>query len=307
MAEVREVDLSVPDGRFAGAVCTIGVFDGVHEGHRWIIAQALRDARARGARCIILTFDIDPDEVFGGASFRKLMSNEERICALAGAGADEVAVLPFDGTLAASEPQAFLDAVFAGGAPAALHVGSDFRFGRGAAGTVDDLAAWAGEHGAAVHAHDLLEQDGRCISSTRVRALLERGAVAQAAELLGRPYALSGIVEHGREAGREMGIRTANLAVPERMRVLGDGVYAAYALVDGARYKAAVSVGVPPTFADEACADVEAHILDFEGDLYGKSLTLGFVAHLRPMQRFDETSELIAAIESDIAWVRANL
>ncbi len=307
MAEVFEIDLSAPDERLAGAVCTIGVFDGVHRGHMLIIDDALRDARARGARCIVMTFDRDPDEMFAGGGFKKLMSNEQRICALAGTGADAVAVLPFGRTLADSSPDGFLDAVLSGALPAALHVGSDFRFGCGATGTVADLAGWGEEQGVAVHAHDLLRIGGERVSSTRIRGLLAFGEVAQAAELLGHPYACAGIVEHGREAGREMGIRTANLTVPEELRALGDGVYAAYAIVGGERYRAAVSVGIPPTYDDVATANMEAHILSFDGDLYGEPISLEFAAHLRPMQRFERTADLIAAIESDIAWVKGNL
>lgn len=307
MAEVFEVALGQPQGRFAGQVCTIGVFDGVHEGHRWLIGEALGDARQRGECCIVITFASDPDERFGGSGFRKIMGNGERIAALARSGADAVAVLPFDEALAALAPDAFLDAVFAQGAPAAIHVGSDFRFGRAAAGAAADLAAWGRAHGCAVHAHDLLERAGARISSTRVRSMLAAGDVRAAAALLGHPYEIAGIVRHGREAGREMGIRTANLEIPADALALADGVYAAYAIVGGERYRAAVSVGIPPTFEDEARANVEAHILDFNGDLYGQAIALQFIERLRPMQRFERTADLIAAIEGDIAWVQQNL
>lgn len=301
-----KVDLSDPDIRFDGAVCTIGVFDGLHSGHEHIISMSIEDARSRGVLCIAITFDVDPDELFGGTAFKKIMSNPQRIEALVGSGVDAVAILSFD-EVSSREPDRFLDALFLNGAPAAIRVGSNFRYGAKAAGNVSDLEEWGRDHGVEVHAHDLLKVDGDRVSSTRVRSLLEEGDVAEAAKLLGHEYAFTGKVEHGREAGRDMGIRTANLFVPDDMRVLADGVYAAYALVDGKRYKAAVSVGVSPTFSDSAKSNMEAHILGFEGDLYGKAITVEFVEYLRPMQRFDDTKDLVAAIQGDITWVQENL
>lgn len=291
----------------AGPVCVIGVFDGVHRGHRFIIDEAKQDAATRGVPCQIVTFSVDPDELFCAEGLRKIMSNEQRLEALAATGVDDVRVLPFTRTFAALSPAAFLDDVLGEQAPSAIHVGCDFRFGAQAAGTVADMSAWAAAHGAAFVGHDLMEQDGSPVTSTRIRALLGQGDVEGASALLGHPYSIAGDVIHGREAGREMGIRTANLYLPPSLRVLRDGVYAAYAQVEGQRYKAAVSVGLPPTFIDEAESNMEAHLLDFDGDLYGKRITLELVHRLRDMRKFDDTSDLIAAIEGDIAWVRANL
>ncbi len=285
----------------------IGVFDGVHRGHRFIIDQARSDARARGVPVEIVTFSIDPDELFAAGRLRKIMSNEQRLEVLEDSGVDAVRVLPFTEAFAALPPEAFLRDVLEREMPTSIHVGSDFRFGAQAAGTVADLAAWASEHGAVLFAHDLMEQAGAPVTSTRIRALLGQGRIEDAEALLGHPYTVEGTVVHGREAGRAMGIRTANLFLPERLQVLADGVYAAVALIEDKRYKAAVSVGLPPTFVDEAEANMEAHVLDFEGDLYGKRITLAFVHRLRDMQRFDDTDSLIAAINGDIAWVREHL
>lgn len=292
------------DVTFAGASCAFGVFDGVHEGHRFIIGRAREDARVRGGKAVIITFDQDPSELFCPDAHDKLMGNDERLRALAAAGADEVAVIPFSSQVAAESPDAFLESLFAQGAPAALFVGEDVRFGQGARGTLADLERWGSAHGMEVHGVPLLERGGAPITSTRIRAALASGNVEEAAELLGHPYALEGRVVSGRQAGREMGICTANLSVDADRLVPADGVYAAYADVRGVRCKAAVSVGVPVTFDDATEATIEAHLLDFEGDLYGETLRLSFAERLRPMVKFANADELVAQIQQDIARTR---
>ncbi|MCI8469130.1 MAG: riboflavin biosynthesis protein RibF [Eggerthellaceae bacterium] len=291
----------------AGASCAFGVFDGVHEGHRYLIGSAVDAAREAGTPSAVITFDVDPDELFRPRSLRKLMSNDERLAALAASGADAVVALPFTPAFAAQEPRAFLDAALGPCVPSQLHVGADFRFGARGSGTVADLTAWGAERGMAVVPHELLAEDGSPVTATRIRSLLAQGDVAEAARLLGRPYRLGGTVEPGRGEGRDFGIRTANLRVPDELRAVGDGVYACYAHVGGRRYKAAVNVGVAATFADEATATVEAHLLDFDQDVYGQPMELEFVTWLRPMRVFANTDELIATITANIDWVRANL
>lgn len=289
-----------------GAVCAFGVFDGMHRGHMRLIDNALMDASRRGAECVCLTFDIDPDELFGKAGFKKLMSNRCRISALEDAGFDRVIELRFDEDFARMSPDVFLEKLFADGLPASIHVGSNMRYGHRAAGDVTTLEEWGERNGVEVRATNLLEVDYAPVSSTRIRKLLEAGRVQEANELLGHPYAIRAKVENGRHAGREMGIRTANLFVPQEELPLCDGVYTAYANVEGddREYKAAVSVGVSPTFADVAKSNLEAHILDFDGDIYGKYLTLRFIARNRDMMRFESTEELVEAIEGDIAAAR---
>lgn len=306
MGSALDLAQGVPEGLFEGASCAFGVFDGVHRGHAYLLDQAKRAARNSGGRFIALTFDIDPDERFHADRLKKLMSNRQRIEFL-GQRADIVAVLPFTERFAGLSPQAFLDATFSGSVPASVHVGSDLRFGCRASGTVDDLQLWGELHGMDVCVHDLLQVEGAPITSTRIRKLLETGCIDQANGLLGHPYTLEGMVRKGRGEGAGMGFRTANIIVPDLLRVLGDGVYAAYGIVDGKRYKAAVNVGVAATFADAATATVEAHLLDFDGDLYGSSIVLEFVHWLRPMRKFDDIDELIATVTGNIEWVRDNL
>lgn len=226
---------------------------------------------------------------------------------LAETGVDAVVALPFTREFAASLPEEFLARTFGTGVPAHLHVGLDFHFGAKAAGAVPELRTWADGHGMQVHAHDLKSEDGAPISATRIRLLLADGKLDEANHLLGRPYFMTGIVRPGRGEGADMGIRTANLEVPDQMRPLSDGVYGAYAHVDGKRYKAAVNVGVAATFADRATATCEVHILDFDGDIYGQYMKVEFMKWLRPMRAFDDISELIATVQGNIDWVRENL
>jgi len=290
-----------------GACCAFGVFDGVHLGHRFIIEHACQEARDTGRLSIALTFDIDPDELFHADRLKKLMSNGQRIASLSEQGLDAVVVLPFTKEFAAQAPDEFLDLTFQGGTPSSIHIGFDLRFGARASGGLAELEEWGSVRGMSVHGHDLLEVDGQPVTSTRIRLLLAQGCIKEANALLGSGYRVCGEVQQGRGEGGDFGFKTANLHVPEMHKVLGDGVYAAYAYVDGKRYKAAVSNGVAPTFADSAKANVEVHILDFEGDIYGKSICVEFVEWLRPMMSFPSIDELISTVMGNIDWVRKNL
>lgn len=306
MALVYEFDDGFDREVFEDAACAFGVFDGVHLGHQAIIGGTERTAQLDGCRSVIITFDRDPDELFV-PGFKKLMPNAARIEALAALGADAVVVLPFTERLSKLDAPSFLERTFGRITVGSMHVGRDFRFGHKARGTVADLRMWGDRTGTSVYAYELETAGERPITSTRIRAALAEGRVRDAADLLGRRWALEGVVAHGRGEGEGFGIRTANLVVPEQLCAVADGVYAAYALVDGARYKAAVNVGIPMTFEGRARSNVEAHLLDFEGDLYGKPLALEFVEWLRPMQRFGSDEELIATITGNIDWVRQNL
>ncbi len=285
---------------FADSSCAFGVFDGLHQGHRFILQKAVDDARASGGDSLVITFDVDPDEVFAPTQLEKLMTNEERLAALAATGVDEVVTITFNEAVRTMKPEAFLDALFSSGAPRRLFVGEDLRFGCRASGDVSLLKAWGSAHGMDVVAVPLLECEGLPVTSTRIRGLIARGKVEEAARLLGRPFALMGQVVAGRQVGREMGIATANLQVPAGELIPADGVYAGYALVDGQRYKAAISVGVPITFEGVAERTVEAHLLGFSGDIYAEELQLAFVRHLRPMIKFESPDALASQIRQDI-------
>ena len=285
------------------AVCVIGVFDGLHRGHRFLIDTALSIAKESGKRCVCITFDRDPDECFI-PDFKKLMANEERIDALSKAGFDDVVVLEFTEELSSIPAEDFLDHVLSLYPPFAIVVAKDFRFGNHAQGDTQLLKAWGDKTNVEIDALELFLDGDAPITSTRIRALLREGDVKAAEALLGRPFSYSSTVLPGRQAGRDMGFRTANLHIPDDLCVLEDGVYAAYVRVGDRLYKAGVSVGIPPTFEGETQANVEAHILDFSEDIYGQSIEVLFKERLRDMRRFDDVDELIATINHDFGSVR---
>jgi riboflavin kinase/FMN adenylyltransferase len=286
-------------------VCAIGVFDGLHEGHRFVIGQAIEQAQRLNIPAVVITFDRDPDELFlEPAAQRKLLINEDRIGLLADSGADTVLVIPFDTALAAEEPLEFLNAVIAAhGIPRGIHVGADFRFGARALGTVDDLRRWGAERGCEIRAHRLFSDEGLPVTATRIRNALQAGELALANRLLARPYFLWARVAEGRNVGRKLGFPTANLELEERLVRPADGVYAGVVVVGGVRYRAAISVGVPATF-EGAPATIEAHLLDFDGDLYGQRIKTFFLEYLREMRPFASIEELQQTVQANIEQTR---
>ena len=311
----RLIDLSEGEVPFVGdAVCTIGAFDGVHRGHRFLFSATVADARRRGLPSVIMTFDPDPDELFlPRERVRKLLNNGDRLAYLRGFGADYVMSVPFTRELAAKTTEAFLrDVVSPVFVPRAIHVGSDFRLGAGNAGNVAELRALGRRHRKAkceVFGYDLLCNESSPVSATRIRRLLiEEGDCAGAAHLLCRPHFVRGTVEQGRQKGRDFGFPTANVALDYPYVVPAEGVYACLVLVGDTVWPAAVNVGVPRTFAGEArCGSIEANLLGFAGDLYGREVAVAFVERLRGQQSFPTLDELIATVEGNIAWVAGRL
>jgi riboflavin kinase/FMN adenylyltransferase len=187
--------------------------------------------------------------------------------------------------------------------PVAVAVGRDFRFGHRAEGDVDVLHRYGAEHGFDVLAHELVRDDDGPVTSTRIRRLIEAGDVAKAALLLGRPHRIRGVVVRGRGEGAELDVPTANLVTAPFAALPAHGVYAGRVELDGTTYPAAISVGPPPSFP-EATAELEAHLIGFRGDLYGRTMSVEFLEHLRPQRRFDSAAELAAAIRDDVETVR---
>lgn len=291
----------------SGAVA-VGVFDGLHLGHEALIARAV--ARAAGGRCVAVSFDPHPDLVLA-KEFRALPpltpmpEKQER---LAGLGA-ELHVLPFTRELAALTPEAFVDAhLVAPFRPGWLVVGEDFALGRARTGDVERLRAIGRASGFEVEAVRLLGADGEPISSSRIRDHLAAGRVAEAARLLGRRYSLSGRVVHGDGLGRELGWPTANLRLPDEKCLPSLGIYAVWARVDrsGAWVPGAMSVGVRPTFGGQAVT-LEVHLIDWDGDLYGREVEVHFVDWLRAELKFDSPEALVEAISADVTQARQRL
>lgn len=288
------------------ASCVFGVFDGVHTGHQFLLDQA-RATSHDATGTVVLTFDIDPEELLCPQEIKKIQSNEMRLNMLASLGVDAVVVLPFTQEFASLSPDEFLQTVFAPSLPRFVHVGSDIRFGFKGAGHIADLQHFGQQAGMSVVGHPLLCVDDAPVSSSRIRALLAQGHIEEAEKLLGHRYALDGIVEKGRGQGSDFGFRTANLSIDTRLLTLGEGVYAAYAYVNQQRYRAAVSVGVSPVFEKNTTANIEVHILDFDDDIYHTSLRVEFLTYLRPMMKFDNIDKLIETVQGNIAWVRDNI
>lgn len=291
------------------AVAAIGVFDGVHIGHQALIRHAAADACARGLPSVVVTFDRDPDQVVTpDAPAPQLLTLADKCDFLLEAGARRVLVIPFDTALAALSPERFLAKVLLSAlSPRAVHVGTDFRFGHYAEGTVLTLTTAGDAHGFVVRAQELVTAGGTPVTSTRIRDLVASGDVQDAAALLGREHRVSGRVVRGRGHGRQvLGISTANLLPVEHAALPLDGVYSGWALIDGTPHPAALSVGIPPMYP-MAHDRLEAHILDFADDLYGRIMTVGFSHRLRDQCTFESDAELAAAIARDIDEVRRSM
>jgi riboflavin kinase/FMN adenylyltransferase len=289
-----------------GVVVPLGNFDGVHLGHQAVLRRALEEGRERDARVVAATFDPHPWAVLGAdGSPRLLTTLELRREALLSYGADEVRVITFDLDLSRKSPREFVRDVLVGemGAEAVV-VGENFRFGHRAAGDVGDLAALMEEMGGTAHAVPVRGTgEHREINSTRIRALISEGEVVEAAGLLGRPYVVRGEVVEGDRRGRSIGFPTANVRPDPAALVPARGVYAGFVRVGEETYAACTNVGVAPTF-DRAESRVEAHLLDFEGDLYGCIVDISFAQRIRHERRFSSVDELKAQIYRDVEEAR---
>ncbi|MGN6502749.1 MAG: bifunctional riboflavin kinase/FAD synthetase [Pseudolysinimonas sp.] len=291
---------------FGPAAVTIGKFDGLHLGHRDVLRQLCDAAQARGLVPAVVTFDRNPLAVLRpGQAPPPLVSPAQKVELFEEAGIGAVLMLPFTEELARLSPEAFVTRILVDALHAELVLaGRDFRFGDRGSG---DLAARQGC--GAVHGFDVqmiadYARDGRRVSSTWSRDLLEAGAVGGAARLLGRLPSVRSRVVHGEQRGRQLGYPTANLDPDIEGMLPLDGVYAAWALVDGERFGAAVSIGNNPTFEGVPQHQVEAHLLDQRLDLYGRTITLEFVEYIRPMNRFAGVGALVAQLQADERRIR---
>lgn len=278
---------------------TIGVFDGVHIGHRTILSRLL----AAGYPTTVLTFDPHPAEVLApGTDPRLITTIEERIEILRGIGIETVAVVDLS-EIRYLGPEQFVEQVLLDRLGARLVVvGSDFQFGKDRAGDCDFLIDAGRRHGFDVEVAELYGSDG-VVSSTRIRNLIEEGDVDGAATLLGSRFRLGNVVGSGDHRGRGMGFPTANLDPPPRKVIPGNGIYAAFAHLGEETHPAAVNVGTRPTFGGNRLL-IEAFLLDFDRDIYGQWLDLEFVDRLRPELRFESVEALVEVMRDDVDRVR---
>lgn len=292
---------------FGPSAVTIGKFDGVHAGHRSVIARLNEAAAAAGLVSTVLTFDRHPLALLSPEKRpESLTSNDQKRAVLETTGIDALVMIEFTKDLSLKEPEDFVTDVLV----AALHaklvfVGPDFRFGHRGLGTVELLERLGRTHGFEVRMIEAVRPLGdRVISSTWIRDLLAEGRVSEAATLLERRPTVRGIVVPGQRRGRELGYPTANLARSVEGFVPADGVYAAYATVDGRTMPAAVSIGNNPTFVGVPDKQIEAHLLDEDLDLYGKTVEIAFVEYIRGMEKFASVVELVTQMTLDEARVR---
>ncbi|WP_064058895.1 bifunctional riboflavin kinase/FAD synthetase [Prescottella equi] len=300
-------------------VLTIGVFDGVHRGHAQLISRAVDAARERGIPSVLMTFDPHPAEVVRPGSHPAQLTTLPRRAELAEElGIDVFCVMPFTTEFMKLSPERYVHEILV----ERLHVsevvvGENFTFGRKAAGNVDLLRRTGARFGFAVDGVNLLAEHAVTFSSTYIRSCVDAGDVAAAAEALGRPHRVEGVVVHGDGRGRGLGFPTANIAPPMYSAIPADGVYAAWFTVlgpgpvegtvePGERYAAAVSVGTNPTFSGRT-RTVEAFVLDREADLYGQHVAVDFVQRVRGMEKFDSVEALIEEMGRDAEKARAIL
>ena len=291
------------------AVAAIGAFDGVHRGHTALIDAAIEDARACSRACVVVTFDPDPDTVVAPRPAQKLTGRDDRLALLAASGADAVLVIPFTPALARLDHAAFFREVLCAACDVrAVHVGSDFRLGRGGASTVPVMRAWLAAQGIALTGHELVRAGGEVVSASCIRAHLAAGELDEAALDLGRRYLMRGSVASGRGEGTGLGFPTANISYDPAAQTPAEGVYSGLALVDGLVWPAAVNVGIPPTFADRAAsASMEANLIGFSGDIYGDAIALVFMRRLRGLVKFASRDDLVRTVLDNIDSVKREL
>ena len=292
-------------------VITIGAYDGLHHGHQSVISEVRQMAAARGARSAVVTFDRHPATIVRPESAPKLLTDhDQRMELLEMTGVDAAVVLPFNEAQSQESPLSFIERVLVKCLRTeCVVVGEDFHFGHNREGNVDLLREIGQTYGFDVEPMDLLGRKdgiGEPISSTAIRRALAGGDVELAGRMLGRPFEARGKVVVGDERGRLLGFPTANVEVPNRVCVPADGVYAGwYERPDGIVHPCAINLGRRPTFYEHADHSLlEAHLLDFDGDLYGEIAKVRFVDFLRSERKFDGIESLIEQLQLDIAHAR---
>jgi riboflavin kinase/FMN adenylyltransferase len=286
-------------------VIAIGDFDGVHKGHRHVIGQAVEIGKRESIPVAIMTFNPHPREVLGQLKYsRYLAPIHDKMQLFASQGVDYTYIVTFDQAFAQISPEKFVNQMLE---PMNIHtvvVGFDFTFGHKGKGTADSLKKLA-EGKMNVEVVNPYHMDGEKVSSTLIREHLHLGELSRMKDYLDRYYTIRGMVIKGDQRGRQLGFPTANLEVTAPYVIPRNGVYAVLANVDGARYEAVMNIGTRPTFLKDALhPNLEVHLLDFEGDLYGQMVQVEFVHFLRAEEQFSSVDALVKQIHKDIAEAR---
>lgn len=288
-------------------VVALGMFDGVHEGHAQLIRRANHLAALYDLESVVLTYVTHPLSVLAPEKApRALSTREEKVVQIAALKTDALILRPFTKDYAALEPEEFVSRMVRHLHPRHIVVGFNYSFGARGRGTPEMLVQLGKRFGFETHIVDAVSLGGETVSSTRVRTALETGDMVLCSALMGRNYTISGVISRGKQLGRTLGFPTANLSWPKNKALPPRGVYAAYAWIEGERYGAALNIGKHPT-APEGEPTLEAHLLDFNGDVYGKHMRLELVKFLRGEVKFESLDALKAQIAQDALDARAAL
>ena len=283
----------------------IGVFDGVHRGHQQIIKRLAAGAHENDVPAVVLTFHPHPAKVFGRGEIRLLTLPDERAELFASLGVDVVVTHPFDQEVANTTAFDFMSQLKQYLGLDHLVLGYDSTIGKNREGNAARLTEIGSELGYSVEVVPALSDESGVISSTEIRKLIATGNVAGAAQLMGHPYSLHGPVAHGDKRGRTIDVPTANIEYSHDKLIPTNGIYTCWATLDNKKYQAAVNIGINPTFTpDKQTPNVEAHLLDFQREIYGEDIRLEFVTRLRDELRFDSVNKLLEQIWKDIEDTR---
>lgn len=289
-----------------GAVLTVGTFDGVHAGHRRILERIRQSARDTHGESVILTFHPHPRTVLGGSPVPLLQTPDEKIQTLEALGIDHLIIVPFTAAFSAIPAADYVrDVLINPIHPQRIIIGYDHQFGKNREGNYNLLKLLREQYGFELEEITAEEINDCAISSTQIRKALNRGDVSSAALLLGRPYSISGVVVHGEQRGRLLGFPTANLQVSHTDKLIpANGVYVVETLCDGMMFRGMMNIGHQPTFHAVQTQKLEVHLIDQALDLYGKNLSIRFLARLRDERKFASRDELVAQLELDKAQAK---
>lgn len=288
-------------------IVTIGMFDGVHAGHRAILRQMESLKQKHDGETVLLTFWPHPRIFFGKTDgFGLLTTIDEKMELLEQAGLDVCLILPFSHEFADLSPEAYITNILYDGMGAKkIVIGYDHKYGKSGSGTFDLMQNYGEKLGFSVEQITAFSVDSKTVSSTKVRNSISSGEIEKANQYLSYNYFLNGTVVSGRHVGRTMGFPTANLHInSEWKEIPANGVYAGYAKFENHRYKAVINIGTNPTVSQENTSSIEAYLIDFQGDLYGKNLRLEFSKFIRNEQRFESLQDLQRAIANDVEEAR---
>jgi riboflavin kinase/FMN adenylyltransferase len=297
-------NLSKITTRFPNSVITLGNFDGIHLGHQELVRMVIRRAREINGQSMVVTFRPHPLKVLAPEKCPPLISiYEEKVQLFEKLGIDVLVKIPFSLHFAEMSPREFVKDILCDLLGAKdIFVGYNYKFGKGREGNTRTLRQMGEEYGFSVHEVEQISLDGEVISSTKIRQLLKAGEVEHAAKLLGRPYAITGIVIKGDSRGKTLGFPTANIASKHAI-IPSNGVYAVKLLAREKCLNGVVNIGLRPTFDTKSLA-IEVHVFDFNEDLYGEEITLFFIRKLREEKKFETAEALIGQISKDIGTAR---